>query len=142
MRFSILLFLFFLWACFLCTIQIKEKTKDLSNFQTAYFASGCFWCVEAIFESVVGVEEVVSGYSGGKEKNPLMVRFLEAKLGMRNRLKYIMILQKVKYSDLLRVFFSSHDPTTYHQQGPDKGSQYRSVVFYKNEREKRKLNRI
>ena len=116
----------------------KKKIKDLSKFQTAYFASGCFWCVEAIFESVIGVEEVVSGYSGGKEKKPTYGQVSRGETGHAESVKVYYDSSKVKYSDLLRVFFSSHDPTTYHQQGPDKGSQYRSMVFYKNESEKTK----
>jgi len=138
LRFSILFFFIFLGLVSCAQSKSKKKPKDLSKFQTAYFASGCFWCVEAIFESVIGVEEVVSGYSGGKEKKPTYGQVSRGETGHAESVKVYYDSSKVKYSDLLRVFFFSHDPTTYHQQGPDKGSQYRSVVFYENEREKKK----
>ncbi|WP_235298315.1 peptide-methionine (S)-S-oxide reductase MsrA [Portibacter marinus] len=110
-----------------------EKPEDL---ETAYFASGCFWCVEAIFESVKGVGEVVSGYSGGEASN---ATYPEVSAGRTDHAEAVEVFydpEVVSYETLLKVFFGSHDPTTLNQQGPDKGRQYRSAIFYQNEEEK------
>jgi peptide-methionine (S)-S-oxide reductase len=114
----------------------EKKSANLDSLQTAYFASGCFWCVEAIFESLDGVEEVVSGYSGGKEKNPSYEQVSAGLTGHAESVKIYYDSTKVNYQTLLEVFFGSHDPTTLNQQGPDRGRQYRSAIFYKNTGEK------
>jgi peptide-methionine (S)-S-oxide reductase len=114
----------------------EKKAANLDGLQTAYFASGCFWCVEAIFESVDGVEEVVSGYAGGKEKNPTYEQVSAGLTGHAESVKIYYDSTKVSYQSLLEVFFGSHDPTTLNQQGPDRGKQYRSAIFYKNLGEK------
>jgi peptide-methionine (S)-S-oxide reductase len=114
----------------------EKKSANLDSLQTAYFASGCFWCVEAIFESLDGVEEVVSGYSGGKEKNPTYEQVSAGLTGHAESVKLYYDSTKVSYQTLLEVFFGSHDPTTLNQQGPDRGKQYRSAIFYKNAGEK------
>jgi peptide-methionine (S)-S-oxide reductase len=114
----------------------EKKSANLDSLQTAYFASGCFWCVEAIFESLDGVEEVVSGYSGGKEKNPSYEQVSAGLTGHAESVKIYYDSTKVNYQTLLEVFFGSHDPTTLNQQGPDRGRQYRSAIFYKNTKEK------
>ena len=110
--------------------------KDLSKFQTAYFASGCFWCVEAIYESVEGVVEAESGYAGGSTKNPTYEEVCRGNTGHAETVKIYYDSTKVSYNELVRVFFNSHDPTTLNKQGPDSGTQYRSAVFYKNSSEK------
>jgi peptide-methionine (S)-S-oxide reductase len=114
----------------------EKKSANLDSLQTACFASGCFWCVEAIFESLDGVEEVVSGYSGGKEKNPTYEQVSAGLTGHAESVKIYYDSTKVTYQTLLEVFFGSHDPTTLNQQGPDRGKQYRSAIFYKNASEK------
>jgi len=114
----------------------EKKSINLDGLQTAYFASGCFWCVEVIFESIDGVEEVVSGYSGGKEKNPTYEQVSAGLTGHAESVKIYYDSTKVSYQTLLEVFFGSHDPTTSNQQGPDRGKQYRSAIFYKNTGEK------
>jgi peptide-methionine (S)-S-oxide reductase len=114
----------------------EKKSTNLDGLQTAYFASGCFWCVEAIFESVDGVEEVVSGYAGGKEKNPTYEQVSAGMTGHTESVKIYYDSTKVNYQTLLEVFFGSHDPTTLNQQGPDRGKQYRSAIFYKTQGEK------
>ncbi|NNG10655.1 MAG: peptide-methionine (S)-S-oxide reductase MsrA, partial [Arenibacter sp.] len=101
----------------------------------AYFASGCFWCVEAVFESVKGVKEVISGYSGGKEKNPT---YEDVGYGRTTHAEAVEVYydpKVVSFKTLVKVFFGSHDPTTLNRQGPDKGAQYRSIAFYKNDSE-------
>jgi len=128
---------FSVFALFSCGQSSPQKNKgDYSSYQKAYFASGCFWCVEAVYESVDGVKEAVSGYSGGKEKDPTYNQVSAGKTGHAESVLVYYDSSIVSYQDLLRVFFSSHDPTTYHQQGPDIGSQYRSVIFYSNKNEK------
>lgn len=111
--------------------------QDLSNYETAYFASGCFWCVEAIFESVKGVKEVVSGYSGGTEENPT---YEQVGGGMTHHAEAVEVYydpKVISFTALVQVFFGSHDPTTLNRQGPDRGPQYRSIAFYKNDSEKK-----
>lgn len=134
---SISLICFSVFALFSCgQSSTKSNNKDYSSYEKAYFASGCFWCVEAVYESVDGVKEAVSGYSGGKEKKPT---YNQVSAGQTSHAESVMVYYDssvVDYKDLLRVFFCSHDPTTYHQQGPDIGSQYRSVIFYSNKNEK------
>lgn len=129
---------------FSCQAQSKnDKTtktptnKSLEKYATAYFASGCFWCVEAVFESVKGVEEVISGYSGGKEANPRYEDVSAGNTGHAESVKVYYNPDKVSYQTLLKVFFDSHDPTTLNRQGPDSGTQYRSVIFYQNESEQK-----
>lgn len=115
----------------------KKTAQDLSAYETAYFASGCFWCVEAIFESVKGVQEVVSGYAGGTEKNPT---YQQVGGGMTSHAEAVEVYydpEVISFTALVQVFFGSHDPTTLNRQGPDRGTQYRSVAFYKNEAEKK-----
>lgn len=115
----------------------KPSAKDLQQYETAYFASGCFWCVEAIFESVKGVKEVYSGYSGGTEKNPT---YEEVSYGRTHHAEAVEVFydpKVISFTQLVQVFFGSHDPTSLNRQGPDRGAQYRSIAFYKNEREKK-----
>jgi peptide-methionine (S)-S-oxide reductase len=103
---------------------------------TAIFASGCFWCVEAIFESVKGVKEVYSGYAGGSADD---ANYESVGSGITNHAEAVLIIydsKVVDYNTLLDVFFGSHDATTLNRQGPDAGRQYRSTIFYKNETEK------
>jgi len=110
-----------------------------SNFQVkkeAYFASGCFWCVESIFESLIGVEEVESGYSGGKTNDPTYYQVLTGKTGHAESVRIVYDETKISFKKLVEVFFASHDPTTLNRQGPDIGTHYRSIAFYKNKNEK------
>ena len=123
----------------------KSDQIHLDSLQTAYFASGCFWCVEAVFESVRGVEEAVSGYAGGTEKNP---SYSEVSAGRTGHAETVMVYydpQVVSFATLVDVFFASHDPSTLDRQGPDSGTQYRSIAFYQNQEEERiireKINR-
>ncbi|MDU8885292.1 peptide-methionine (S)-S-oxide reductase MsrA [Yeosuana sp. MJ-SS3] len=102
----------------------------------AYFASGCFWCVEAIYESVKGVEEVINGYSGGHTKNPTYEASNTGITGHAESVEVIYDPEKVTFSQLLDVYFNSQNPAQVNGQGPDFGSQYRSIVFYQNEEQK------
>ncbi len=109
-----------------------EATKD--GLEKAYFASGCFWCVEAVYESVVGVKEAVSGYAGGKGKNPTYDNYGDT--GHAEALEVIYDPEKVSYATLVDVYFNSQDVTQQNGQGPDIGSSYRSIIFYQNEQQK------
>jgi peptide-methionine (S)-S-oxide reductase len=104
--------------------------------KVAYFASGCFWCVEAIFESVNGVEEAVSGYAGGHTKNPTYQSIGTGNTGHAEAVAVYYNPKKVSFETLVTVFFGSHDPTTLNGQHPDFGSQYRSIAFYTSNDEK------
>lgn len=114
----------------------KPSAKSLARLSQATFASGCFWCVEAVFESVKGVEEVESGYAGGTSANPT---YEQVGAGKNNHAEAINVYYDpsiVSYQTLLKVFFASQDPTQVNGQGPDRGKQYRSIIFYKNAKEK------
>jgi peptide-methionine (S)-S-oxide reductase len=102
----------------------------------AYFASGCFWCVEAVFESVNGVDESISGYSGGHTKNPTYEASNTGRTGHAEAVEIIYNPEVVSFSTLVDVYFASQDPTQVNGQGPDRGSQYRSILFYQNEAQK------
>lgn len=117
-------------------LDTKQKRDKLKGFESAYFASGCFWCVEAIFESVNGVQEAISGYSGGSAKD---ANYSDVSNGTTDHAEAVEVIYDpsvVSYETLLEVFFGSHDPTTLNKQGPDAGRQYRSAIFYRNEAEK------
>jgi peptide-methionine (S)-S-oxide reductase len=103
---------------------------------TATFASGCFWCVEAIFESLHGVKEAVSGYAGGRTKNPTYEEVCSHTTGHTETVQVYYDPKLVSYQTLLEVYFASMDPTQVNGQGPDKGDSYRSVIFYHNNEEK------
>ena len=98
--------------------------------QTAYFAGGCFWCVEAIFQRVDGVKELTSGYCNGSTQNPTYEEVCSGQSGHAEVLKIEFDEQQISFTDLLEVFVETHDPTSLNQQGADRGNQYRSAVFY------------
>jgi peptide-methionine (S)-S-oxide reductase len=101
--------------------------------KTATFGAGCFWCVEALFQRLAGVESVVSGYSGGKRENPTYEQVCSGATGHAEVIQVTYDPTIVSYDELLKVFWSSHDPTTLNRQGADVGTQYRSVIFYHDE---------
>ncbi len=98
--------------------------------EKATFAGGCFWCIEAPFELVEGVESVTSGYTGGETPNPTYDEVCSGETGHAEAVRVVYDPDVVAYRELLRLFFAVHDPTTRNRQGPDVGSQYRSAVFY------------
>ncbi|MCB0706739.1 MAG: peptide-methionine (S)-S-oxide reductase MsrA [Saprospiraceae bacterium] len=116
--------------------QPNKEVKDLSAYSKAYFAGGCFWCVEAVFESVKGVEEVISGYSGGQIENPTYQQVGSGQTRHAESVEVYYDPEVIDYQTLLVVFFDSQDPTTKDRQGPDRGPQYRSIIFYQNDEEK------
>ncbi len=97
---------------------------------------GCFWCTEAVFQRVKGVEKVVSGYSGGEYPNPTYREICEGNSGHAEVIEISFDAQQISVAELLLIFFHTHDPTTLNRQGNDMGTQYRSVIFYANENQK------
>ncbi len=114
------------------TMTINSSTMD-----TATFGAGCFWCVEAIFQQLDGVTNVVSGYAGGHVKNPNYSQVCTGETGHAEVCFITYDPVKISYTDLLQVFWSIHDPTTLNRQGADVGTQYRSVIFYHNDEQRR-----
>ncbi|MEX2370002.1 MAG: peptide-methionine (S)-S-oxide reductase MsrA [Bacteroidales bacterium] len=111
----------------------NDMQKDNYKNEVATFAGGCFWCTEAIFDQVKGVETVVSGYSGGKVKNPAYREVTSGTTGHAEAIQVTYDPGVISYLELLEIFFSTHDPTTLNRQGADVGTQYRSAVFYHSE---------
>lgn len=127
-----------LTVAFVIQVSAQSQTKkvETTNLQTATFGAGCFWCTEAVFLNVKGVTKVVSGYTGGKVKNP---SYREICTGMTGHAEVTQITfdpAVVSFEELLEVFWNTHDPTTLNRQGADEGTQYRSAVFYADENQK------
>ncbi len=104
--------------------------------ETATLAAGCFWCVEAIFDDLQGVEDVVSGYSGGMTESPTYQDVCSGRTGHAEVIRIRFDPDAISFADILRVFFAVHDPTQLNQQGNDIGTQYRSAIFYHDESQK------
>ena len=107
-----------------------------TNLETAVFGGGCFWCTEVIFKMLKGVESVLPGYAGGEKPNPTYDEVCNGNAGHAEVIEIKFDPQKIKFQDLLTVFFATHDPTTKNRQGNDVSPQYRSVIFYINEKQK------
>ena len=136
-------FTLLLMACLSFTNKKKTAVKEYlpqKGTEVAYFASGCFWCVEAVFESVIGVEEAVSGYAGGFTDNPTYKSIGSGKTGHAEAVAVYYNPNKVSFETLVTVFFGSHDPTTVNGQKPDYGTQYRSIAFYKTDIQKQVID--
>lgn len=144
------LFLFFtMVACGQNTTQETKVSPELQAHQTdptakgyhkAYFASGCFWCSESIYESILGVTEVISGYSGGTGKNPTYQNY--ERKGHAEAIEVIYDPRVINFESLVIAYFGSQNVTQQNGQGPDLGSGYRSIIFYQNEEEKEIIERV
>ena len=110
--------------------NLKSLDMQNENLDTIYFGAGCFWCVEAIFQQVNGVEEVIPGYCGGAIKNPTYNEVCSGKTGHAEVDKIVFNPSVVDLAHLLEVFWKTHDPTTLNRQGNDIGTQYRSAIFF------------
>lgn len=108
----------------------------MAQLETATLAAGCFWCVEAVFDDLEGVEDVVSGYSGGHKDNPTYQEVCSETTGHAEVVRVRFDPDVLSYADLLRVFFTVHDPTTLNRQGGDVGTSYRSAIFYHSEEQR------
>lgn len=115
----------------------KLSAKELSKFSQATFAAGCFWHEEALFESIKGVKEAISGYAGGSAKNPSYEGIEEGNTGYAETVNVYYDSSVVTYPQLLKIYFYGQDPTQVNGQGPDHGTQYRSILFYRNDSEKK-----
>ena len=111
-----------------------------NNFDTAYFAGGCFWCTEAIFKKIKGVIDVLPGYTGGTVNNPNYTIVSKGHTDHVEAVKITYDPKAIKYDQLLNIFFSTHDPTTINRQGNDVGYHYRSAIFYVNSMQLQSIN--
>ena len=131
---------YMLFVCGVIIAQNKEITKGKNMEQkseVATLGAGCFWCVEAIYQRLEGVEKVESGYSGGTVKNPSYEQVCTGRTGHAEVIQVTFDPKKLSYKELLQVFFKTHDPTTLNKQGADVGTQYRSAIFYHNDEQKK-----
>jgi peptide-methionine (S)-S-oxide reductase len=130
-----------------CSSQLKKQTHNTTtmpatttthpqDLDTAVFAAGCFWCTEAVFLQIAGVEQVESGYMGGRISEPSYEAVCTGTTGHAEVCRIIYDAQKVSFQQLLQAFFLAHDPTQLNRQGNDEGTQYRSAIFYKDEQQK------
>ncbi len=115
---------------------------ETTNLETATLGAGCFWCVEAVFDDLKGVTDVVSGYSGGHTTNPTYREVCSETTGHAEVTQIEFNPQELSFADLLRVFFAVHDPTTLNRQGNDVGSSYRSAIFYHSDEQKQTAEEI
>lgn len=128
-----------------CNGQQKSMNENINlneGTETAVFAAGCFWCVEAIFQELKGVYQIESGYSGGTLVNPTYKEICTGNTGHAEVVKISFDPEEISYEFLLSVFFKTHDPTTLNRQGGDIGTQYRSAIFYTSESQKNSANEI
>lgn len=111
--------------------------NEQQGFEIATFAGGCFWCTEAVFQQLEGVQSVVSGYIGGKIPNPTYKQVCNGDTGHAEALQITFDPKKISFGELMEIFFATHDPTTLNRQGNDIGTQYRSEIFFHNEAQKK-----
>lgn len=121
----------------LSIIGQNNSKKSASNLETITLGGGCYWCIEAIYENLTGVKTVVSGFSGGKVANPSYEAVCTGKTGHAEVVQITFDKNLTNLDEILKVFFTVHDPTTLNRQGADVGTQYRSVIFYKTEEQRK-----
>jgi len=117
-------------------LSILYGEKSMKEIQKATFGAGCFWCVEAVFERLDGVVDVIPGYSGGQKKNPTYREICTGRTGHAEVAQITFDTRIITFNALLNMFWKSHDPTTRNKQGNDIGTQYRSAIFYHNDEQK------
>lgn len=132
-----------LLICFLAlSLNGISQNKKSSNLETITLGGGCYWCVEAVYENLDGVKSVVSGFSGGKVANPTYEEVCTGETGHAEVVQITYDKTVTDINEIFKVFFTVHDPTTLNRQGADVGTQYRSVIFYKNEEQKKAAQNI
>ena len=122
--------------------SLADMNQAQGQTETAVFGGGCFWCLDAQFRLIPGVEKVSSGYAGGKTPNPTYEQVCTDQTGHAEVIQVEFAPAKVSYEDLLRKFFKAHDPTTLNRQGPDVGTQYRSIILYTNAAQKAAAGKV
>ena len=130
--------------CLLTTGSLfaQNKTTKSTNLETITLAGGCYWCVEAVYENLKGVQSAVSGYAGGKNVNPTYEDVSTGKSGYAEVVQITYDKNATNLDEIFKVFFIVHDPSTLNRQGADVGTQYRSAIFYKNEAQKKAAQTI
>lgn len=136
--------------CLLATISVfaqksvtaASKATQPSGLETITLGGGCYWCVEAVYENLVGVKSVVSGFAGGKAANPTYDQVSSGTTGYAEVVQITFDKKTTNLDEIFKVFFTVHDPTTLNRQGADVGTQYRSAIFYKNEEQKKAAQSI
>ncbi|SFF16568.1 peptide-methionine (S)-S-oxide reductase MsrA [Flavobacterium xueshanense] len=130
--------------CILTTSSLfaQSQTPKQSNLETITLAGGCYWCVEAVYENLIGVQSAISGYAGGKNANPTYEDVSTGRSGYAEVVKITYDKNVTNLDEIFKVFFTVHDPTTLNRQGADVGTQYRSAIFYKNEAQKKSAQTI
>lgn len=123
-------------------MSIESNIPDNGNYETATLGAGCFWCVEAIYQRLEGVVKVESGYSGGHVANPTYRQVCAETTGHAEVVQVTFDPAVISFEDILTVFFYTHDPTTLNQQGADKGTQYRSAIFYHSEAQRETAEKV
>jgi peptide-methionine (S)-S-oxide reductase len=122
--------------------QKSTRTASEKDSEVATLAGGCFWCLEALFREVKGIEKVVSGYSGGTAVNPSYAEVCSGATGHAESVQLTYDPKKISFREILTIFFSVHDPTTLNRQGADVGTQYRSAIFYHSPRQKAEAEEV
>ncbi len=123
---------------YLEAVEMSYEIENSSNLEVATLGGGCFWCMEAVYNQLKGIKKVDSGYSGGSILNPTYEQVSTGRTGHAEVVQLLFDPNVISYKEILKVFFTTHDPTTLNRQGADEGTQYRSVIFYHNE-EQRKI---
>ena len=122
--------------------KVMTENGSKNNIETITLGGGCYWCVEAVYEKLEGVKSVVSGFSGGKNANPTYEEVCSGRTGHAEVVQITYDKTLTNLDEILQVFFTVHDPTTLNRQGADVGTQYRSVIFYANEEQKKEAQSI
>jgi peptide-methionine (S)-S-oxide reductase len=120
----------------------SDKNSELQKFETATLGGGCFWCIEAAFNDMKGVKSAISGYSGGTIKNPSYREVTSGRTGHAEVVQISYDPAVLSYDDVLKIFFSLHDPTTLNRQGADVGTQYRSIILYHDDVQREKAEKV
>lgn len=126
-----------MWTAYSLHGRWRGRFLDMAKEEIAVLGGGCFWCLEAVFDRLVGVKSVVSGYMGGNTENPSYQQVCSGTTGHVEVVRVTFDPDELSYGELLEVFFTIHDPTTLNRQGNDVGTQYRSVIFYTSEEQRR-----
>jgi peptide-methionine (S)-S-oxide reductase len=141
-KLTILLSIILIFTIFISKKKEKEMSNEIQtnqenqNLQKATFGEGCFWCTEAVFKEIEGVVKTEVGYAGGYVENPTYEEVCTGETGHAEVCQITFDPEKISYSELLEIFFKTHDPTSLNRQGEDVGTQYRSVIFYHNDEQK------